>query len=109
MIWLLLLLYAIFIYYFILKCDSKTSSTIFSLLSGIFLILTIAPLWSDKLFTIFINISAFFPFVLGALGIILGWFGIKGGVRGILLVTNILAIFFYLIVFLIGTVGFQEP
>lgn len=109
MIWLLLLLYAIFIYYFILKCDSKTSSKIFSIFSGLFLILAITPLWSDNLFTIFINISAFFPFVLGALGIILGWFGIKGGVRGVLLFSNILALFFYLIVFLIGTVGFQEP
>lgn len=54
-----------------------------------------------------------FKFILsiyfGAIGIILGWFGIKGGVRGTLLVANILAIIFYLIVFLMGTVGFQQP
>ncbi|WP_025784582.1 hypothetical protein [Sporosarcina sp. D27] len=109
MIWVLLLLYAIFIYYFIVKSDSQTSAKIFSVLSGGILILILTPLWSDRLFTIFINISLFFPFVFGILGIIFGWFGIKGGVRGVLLFTNILATVFYLIVFLIGTVGFQQP
>ncbi|MCM3757140.1 hypothetical protein M3197_06515 [Sporosarcina aquimarina] len=109
MIWVLLLLYAIFIYYFILKSDSQTNTKIFSALSGVFLILMLTPLWSDSLFMSFINISLFFPFVFGFLGIILGWFGIKGGVRGVLLFSNILAMVFYLIVFLIGTVGFQQP
>ena len=109
MIWVLLLLYAVFVYYFVLKSDSATSSKIFSLLSGVFLIFTITPVWSLSLFMVFIGISPFLPFVIGALGVIFGWFGIKGEVRGILLFTNILAIFFYLFVFLVGAFGFQQP
>lgn len=109
MIWVLLLLYAVFVYYFVLKSGSTTMSKIYSLLSGGFLIFTITPVWSLGLFMIFIDISPILPFVIGALGIIFGWFGVKGEVRGILLFANILAMFFYLFVFLIGAFGFQQP
>ena len=109
MIWVLLLLYTVFVYYFVLKSDSKTSSKVLSLFSGGFLILTITPMWSFSLFMIFIDISPFIPFVIGILGIIFGWFGVKEGIRGILLFTNILAVLFYLFVFLIGKFGFQQP
>lgn len=109
MIWVLLLLYAVFVYYFVLKSDSKASFKVFSLLSGGFLILMITPMWSFSLFMIFIDISPFLPFVIGTLDIIFGWFGVKEGVKGILLFTNILAMLFYLYVFLMGTFGFQQP
>lgn len=109
MILVLFLLYTVFVYYFVLKSDSKTSFKVFSLLSGGFLILTLTPMWSFSLFMIFIDISPFLPFVIGTLGIIFGWFGVKEGVRGILLFTNILAMLFYLFVFLVGTFGFQQP
>ena len=109
MIWLILLLYAIFIYYFIIKSDTKTYAKVFSILSGLFLILILTPMWSFSLFVTFLNLSLFSPFIFGALGIILSCFGVKGGVRGTLLVVNILAMIFYLFVFLMGTVGFQQP
>lgn len=109
MIWILLLLYMVFGYYFVLKSDTKTSSKTFSLLSGALFILAIAPLWSASLFTILTDISLFLPFIIGILGIILGWFGVKEGVRGVLLFSNTFAILFYLFVFLIGIFGFQEP
>lgn len=109
MIWILLPLYTVFVYYFVLKSDSKTSSKVFSLLSGGFLILTITPMWSFSLFMVFIDISPFLPFLIGALGIIFGWFGVKEEVRAILLFTNILAMLFYLFVFLVGAFGFQQP
>lgn len=109
MIWILLLLYAVFAYYFVFKSDAETSSKAFSLLSGALLILAIAPLWSTNLFMILIEISTFSPFIIGVLGIIFGWFGVKDGVRGTLVITNILAILFYLFIFLIGVFGFQEP
>lgn len=109
MIWVLLLLFIVFVYYCVLKSDSKTLSKVFSLLSGGFLILTITPIWSFSLFTTFIDISPFLPFFFGTLGLIFGWFGVKEEARGILLFTNVLAILFYLFVFLIGTLGFQQP
>lgn len=108
MIWVILLLYIVFAYYFVLKSDSKASSKVFSLLSGGFLILTITPMWSFSLFMIFIDISPFLPFLIGTLGIIFGWFGVKEEVRVILLFTNSLAMLFYLFVFLMGTFGFQQ-
>lgn len=109
MIWILLLLYMVFAYYFILKNDAKSSPKLFSLFSGAFLILTIAPLWSFSLFMVLIDISSFLPFIIGGFGILFGWFGVKEGVRGVLLFTNILAILCYLFVFLSGAFGFQAP
>ncbi len=93
----------------IIKTNSKPIEKCFSLLSQVFFIVTITLLWSDELFVFVINISLFFPFVFGVLGIIAGWFGIKGSVRISLLVINSLALAFYLIVFLIGTGGFRQP
>ncbi len=64
MIWLILLLYAIFIYYFIVKSDSKPHAKVLSVLSGLFLILILTPMWSFSLFVTFINLSLFSPFIL---------------------------------------------
>ncbi|WP_058949884.1 hypothetical protein [Oceanobacillus picturae] len=92
-------------YYFILKSKSTTMKKCFSFLSLIFFLLIISVFWSDKV----INISLILPFLLGISGIILGWFGIKSDLRISLIGLNILALVFYLIVFLMATVGFQEP
>lgn len=109
MIWLILFLSLVFSYYFILKNESKINSKILSLLSVVLLILTISPLWSDKLFLAILELSLFWPFVFGLAGILFAWIGIKGEVRVILLFTNILAIGFYFVVYVMGTFGFQQP
>ena len=106
MIWICLALFLVLIYYII---NSKTLYKCFSFLSGVFFILTISPLLSEEIFDILIKISLFLPFVLGMLGIIFGWFGIKGEVRISLLFINSLAFIFYLFAFLIGTFGFKQP
>jgi len=67
------------------------------------------PVWNKRLFDYIIDISLFLPFVFGVLGIIFGWFGIKEGTRASFILINILALLFYFIVFLVGTIGFQEP
>ena len=74
--------------------DSRISSKLFSVLSGLFILLTIAPLWNDNLFTFFISINIYFPFYFGCLAAIIGWFGVKGGVRGSLLVTSFVVMIF---------------
>jgi|SRR5690625_22654 len=109
MMWLILLVILIVGYYFIIKSKSKNVEKCFSLFSLVLFMLTTASFWNNKLFDFIIDISLFLPFVLGVLGVIFGWFGIKGNVRISLIGINILALFFYLIVFLMGTVGFQEP
>ncbi|GGA90106.1 hypothetical protein [Ornithinibacillus halotolerans] len=60
-------------------------------------------------FSFVLNKSLYLPFIFGAIGIIFGWFGIKGDVRKCLIGVNTLALGFYLIVFLMAMVGFQEP
>lgn len=109
MVWALLLVFVLLTYYFIIKSASKVSSKVLSLLSGLLLILTIMPFWNESLFSYLININVFLPFAFGVLGVVFGWLGIKDGVRGFLVTANSLAIAFYLIIFLIGTFGFQEP
>jgi len=109
MIWIYLALFLVLSYYFIIKSDSKTLQKFFSLLSGVFFILTISPLLSEVIFDFLIKISLFLPFVLGMLGIIFGWAGIKGEVRISLLFINSLAFLFYLLAFLMGTFGFKQP
>lgn len=109
MIWIFLALFLVLSYYFIIKSDSKKLQKCFSLLSGVFFILTISPLWSEEIFGFFIEISLLLPFVFSVLGIIFGWAGIKGEVRISLLFINSLAFIFYLFVFLLGTFGFKQP
>jgi hypothetical protein len=107
--WFFLLVSLIVSYYFIIKAKSKNVEKSFSLLSLIMVMLMVSPLWSGRLFDYIIDISLFLPFVLGFLGIIFGWVGIKGGTRASFIVLNIMALLYYLIVFLMGTKGFQEP
>lgn len=67
------------------------------------------PIWNESLFDAMIEKSIFIPFIAGIVGIFFGWVGIKGGKRASFVLINILAVLFYLTVFLIGTIGFQEP
>lgn len=106
MYWFILL--AVFLivgYYFVLKRKSKAIEKCFSLLSLVFFLLITSLFWSDKV----IDISLFLPFVLGALGVILGWFGIKGDLRISLILLNLLALIMYSVLFFVATVGFQDP
>lgn len=109
MTWLLLLVFLIVSYYFVIKVKSKSIEKSFSLLSLLMFMLMATPIWNERLFDYIIDISLFLPFVFGLLGIIFGWFGIKEGTRASFILINILALLFYLIVFLMGTIGFQEP
>jgi|SRR5690625_252981 len=106
--WITLLAILVVGYYIIKKSQAKVKEKCFSIFSLIFLILAM-PLWNDRLFDAVINISVFLPFVLGIFGIIWGSFGIKGNVRLSLIGLNVFAFAFYLIIFLMGTIGFQEP
>lgn len=109
MIWIFLALFLVLSYYFIIKSNSKILKKCFSLLSGVFFILTISPLLSEEIFDFLLKISLLLPFMFGVLGIIFGWAGIKGEVRISLLFINTLAFIFYLFVFLIGIFGFKQP
>src|SRR5690625_701320 len=92
-------------YFFILKSKSKTIKKCLSLLSLVFFLLIIFVFWSDKV----IELSLFLPFVLGTLGIILGWLGIKGDLRISLIGLNLITLIIYFVLFFAATVGFQEP
>ncbi|GGH73424.1 hypothetical protein JOD43_000065 [Pullulanibacillus pueri] len=85
----------------------------FSVGSGLCFLVTLLPLIGEKfglqVYQLMISIHSFFPFELNALGLILGWFGMKGNLRVALLILNLLSLFFHLFVFLMATYGFQEP
>lgn len=109
MTWLFLLVFLIVSYYFVIKSKSKSIEKSFSFLSLLMFMLIATPIWNERIFDYIIDISPFLPFVFGLLGILFGWFGIKEGTRASFILINSLALLFYLIVFLMGTVGFQEP
>lgn len=109
MTWLFLLVFLILSYYFVIKARSKSIEKSFSFLSLLMFMLMVTPIWNESLFDYIIDISLVLPFVFGALGILFGWFGIKEGTRASFILINILALLLYLIVFLVGTIGFQEP
>ena len=108
MVWVILLAILIIGYYFIIKRNAKITEKYFSLFSLIFAALAIIPILSES-FSFVLRSSLFLPFVFGLLGIILGWFGMKGDLRISLIGLNSMVLVFYLIVFLMATVGFQEP
>ena len=95
--------------YCLIKSRATTREKWYSFASMIFLLLVISPIWYERLFDFMIGVSLFLPFVLGMLGAIFGWQGIKGSVRWGLNGLNALALVFYTVVFLAGTIGFKEP
>lgn len=108
MTWIILIAVLIVSYYFIAKSKSKIIEKVYSQLSLVFAALTILPVLSESFSTI-LNFSLFLPFVFGVFGIVFGWLGIKGDLRISLIGLNILFLISYFIVFLMATVGFQEP
>ena len=87
----------------------------FTILSGIFFILTILPFsfatttWGDKLFTLVINISLYLPLFFGGLGLIFGLLGEKGLLKQSLVFLNILGICIWGVLLFVGIYGFQQP
>lgn len=108
MIWIVLLAVLIVSYYFIAKNKSKMIEKVFSQLSLVFGALTILPILSES-FSSILNFSLFLPIVFGMLGIVFGLLGIKGDLRISFIGLNVLGLVSYLIVFMMATVGFQQP
>ncbi|MFC9541640.1 hypothetical protein ACFTQ7_17445 [Lysinibacillus sp. NPDC056959] len=87
---------------------------LFSSLSFIFLILTFfmfgydSGKWYSNFFDFLYDVSIYMPFLLGGLGILTAIFGIKGNIRGILIILNSFLLIMFLLAFLMGTFGFKE-
>lgn len=62
-----------------------------------------------KIFDLIIGPTLYLPFGLGIIGIIFGIFGVKGYVRLTLVCLNIFGLIGYLVIFIMATIGFQEP
>ncbi|MCP2034739.1 hypothetical protein L1279_001726 [Planomicrobium sp. HSC-17F08] len=88
---------------------------VYSIGSGFCFLLMILPLafpyspggvdWLDLL----LSVNFYYPMMLGAAGIALGWLGVKGNVRFYLVLLNSLIFAFYVLVALVAVFGFQEP
>lgn len=109
MIWLILIA-LIDVSYYILKANHTSwRERIFSFLSMYLAALTLAVQWNESLLLFIGRISLYLPFIFGIAGVILGWLGLKGDVRISLSLINVLALGYYLVLFFVATVGFQEP
>jgi len=93
----------------------KLKQKIFSSLSFIFFLLTIfmfgydSGKWYSDFYESLYDVSIFMPFILGGLGILTAIFGVKGNIRGILIIFNSYMLIMFLLAFLMGTFGFKEP
>lgn len=86
---------------------SVLSALIFLLISSSF---TEMPFHLErKIFNLIAGASLYLPFGLGILGILFAMVGVKGYVRLTLLGLNIIGLVGYLVIFIMATVGFQEP
>ena len=86
---------------------SVTSAFLFLLTSSSFIEMPFRL--EEKIFNLIAGISIYLPFGLGILGLLFAVFGVKGYVRLTLSVLNIAGLVFYLFIFIMATVGFQEP
>ncbi|MCC2248965.1 hypothetical protein JUJ52_03200 [Virgibacillus sp. AGTR] len=85
----------------------------FSILSVFFFIMTILLIlyipnqreWENALFEYILE----FPFIFGGLGIVSALLGVKGSTKITLILLISIVMVWYLFVYLMGTVGFQEP
>ncbi|MBX0315998.1 hypothetical protein [Planococcus glaciei] len=88
---------------------------VYSIGSGFCLLLMILPLalpyspGGVDLFDLLLSVNFYFPMMLGAAGIVLGWLGVKGNVRFYLVLLNSLMFTFYILVTWVAVFGFQEP
>lgn len=63
----------------------------------------------EKIFNLIVAPNLYLPFGIGVLGLFFALFGVKGYIRLTLLGLNIIGLIGYLIIFVMATVGFQEP
>lgn len=84
------------------------TSLSFTLFTLVFLMLLyISQDWNNVFFE-FLYESIYTPFVLGILGIISGFFGVKDK-RIILLVLNLSLLLVFGLLYFVAIIGFQEP
>ena len=87
----------------------------FTGLSIFFLVLTYLMLrwdtttWYGDFIEFLYNISIFTPIIIGILGVISAFIGIKGIIRTILILLNVIALVAFIVVLLIAIFGFQQP
>ena len=65
--------------------------------------------WYSKFFDFLYDKSILTPFIIGVLGIISAFLGVKGPIRTVLILLNVLSLLVFLFVILIAIYGFQEP
>ncbi|MEK5184999.1 hypothetical protein [Solibacillus sp. FSL W7-1324] len=88
---------------------------IFSVISAIICLALISLLnkmpfrLEEKIFNLIVAPNLYLPFGIGVLGLLFALFGVKGYIRLTLLGLNIIGLISYLIIFVMATVGFQEP
>lgn len=63
----------------------------------------------EKIFNLIVAPNLYLPFGIGVLGLLFALFGVKGYIRLTLFGLNIIGLIGYLVIFLMATVGFQEP
>jgi hypothetical protein len=87
----------------------------FSILSGVFFIMAVFPIvagltnWGNELYVAVLNVSIFLPLILGVLGFIFALIGIKGNVKGSLVLLNIVGVSLSAFLVFIAIYGFQQP
>ncbi|MGE7218522.1 hypothetical protein ACQKJC_18645 [Priestia koreensis] len=87
----------------------------YSILSSVFFIMTTVPLLAgltksgNFLYVALLEVSIFFPLILGVIGLIFALIGVKGGVKVSLVLVNGVGIALSLVVIFIALYGFQQP
>lgn len=88
---------------------------IFTGLSAVCLVLAFllfnfdATTWYGKFIDFLYDISIFTPLIIGVLGIISAFLGMKGPIRVILILLNSFSLLVFLFVISMAIFGFQEP
>ncbi|WP_152657523.1 hypothetical protein [Oceanobacillus sp. CFH 90083] len=65
--------------------------------------------WNVSLFEYLYDVSIFTPIFFALLGSICAWFSVRGTNRNILIILNLLMLFFFAIFTFIAIFGFQNP
>ncbi|KOS69048.1 hypothetical protein AEA09_11155 [Lysinibacillus contaminans] len=65
--------------------------------------------WYGKFIDFLFDISIFTPLIIGALGILSAFLGIKGTIRMILILVNSFFLIVFLCAILLGILGFHRP
>ncbi|AMO85387.1 hypothetical protein B857_02687 [Solibacillus isronensis B3W22] len=88
---------------------------IFSVVSALLCLLLISLFtempfrFEEKIFNLIVGTNIYLPFGLGILGLFFAMFGVKGYIRLTLVCLYIAGLVGYLVIFIMATVGFQEP